>query len=81
MPAIIDFQIPETGIPELETTVPETTTTNIVNDLLHLEVPQEGDTETETAIATDHLDMIVGAEVTVREEIVRHNMVGRQVEK
>lgn len=80
-PAIMDLQTLETGIPELETTVLETTTTTAVDDLLPLEDTRERDTETEIVTTTDHPAMIVEAEVEVRDEIVCHIMVDHQVEK
>lgn len=80
-PAIMDLQTLETGIPELETTVLETTTTTAVDDLLPLEDTRERDTETEIVTTTDHPAMIVEAEVEVRDEIVCHTMVDHQVEK
>ena len=80
-PGTMDLPILETGTPELETTVPETTTTNAVEDLLHLEGTQERPTEIEIAITTNRLATIVEAEAEVRDEIVRHIMADRQVEK
>ncbi len=77
----MDLQTLETGIPELETTVLETTTTTAVDDLLPLEDTRERDTETEIVTTTDHPAMTVEAEVEVRDEIVCHIMVDHQVEK
>ena len=81
MPATMDLPTLETGIPELGTTVPETTITNVVDDLLHLEGTQERAIETETVMTTAHPGMTVEAGAKARDEIVRHIMVDRQVEK
>ena len=75
------LQTPETGIPELETTVLETLTITSEDDLLRLEDTRDKDTETEIMMTTDHPVMTVEAEAEVHDETVCHIMVDHQAEK